>query len=208
MTDRYSKPTKSTPTAKTTAATVTTISLNGWISSYGIPSRCSPTMAHNLHLRFARRFFVKLEITLLTTTECQAQSNGLVERFNATIDSRPRHYVSGHQRDWDSLVTSLTYAYSTQVHRATKLSCFSLILSRHPSTSVTPTQQRMPPGADQIVFATAMRIKIVGRAAELTRMADKNLHKAQRHYKREQNKRFDLNGPSRRGTMYVWNDRS
>lgn len=125
----------------------------------------------------------------LATTEYHPQSNDQVEWFKATIISRIHHYVSEHQQNWDSFLTPLTHAYSPQMHSATKLPPFSLVLSRQPSTPGRSTQQRMPHEVYQIDSSKAMRIRLIWRAAELERITDRNLREAQRLYKQENHKK-------------------
>ena len=47
------------------------------------------------------------------------QSDGMVERFNQTIESQLSNYVEDHQRDWDKHIPFLLMAYRTAVHEAT-----------------------------------------------------------------------------------------
>lgn len=115
MTDRYSEPTKVTPTAKTTVTTAATFLLKGWISSYKI----SASMLTHKGPLFASGFFkticVKLWTAPLTRTVIHPQSNRQAEWVNATIVSRLCLYLSEHQRYWESFVAALTNTYSTHV---------------------------------------------------------------------------------------------
>ncbi len=49
------------------------------------------------------------------------QSDGMVERFNQTLESRLSKYVADHQRDWEKHIPFLLKAYRTAVHEATGL---------------------------------------------------------------------------------------
>lgn len=59
------------------------------------------------------------------------RTNEQAERYNKIILARLRHFVSGHQRDWDFHVHPLKSAYNTQVHQSTGVSWLGLVLSRH-----------------------------------------------------------------------------
>lgn len=48
------------------------------------------------------------------------------------------HYVSEHQRDWDTRVQPLTYVYNSQTHRVTGISPFSIVLLRKVQSAATP----------------------------------------------------------------------
>ena len=73
-----------------------------------------------------------LRIRHVVTTAYHPQTKGQTERFNRTLATQLQHYVSAHQRDWDSYVQPLTYACNMQVREATDTTPFELILTRHP----------------------------------------------------------------------------
>lgn len=58
--------------------------------------------------KFFQEIFEELGVKPLTTTECRPETNGQVERFNATIILRLCHYIAKHQQDWDSHVVTPT----------------------------------------------------------------------------------------------------
>lgn len=180
MTDHHFKLANETRTKNMPATTVATIILNNWISSYRIPAKL---LTENC-LQFTSKFFkancVELGNVPLTTTEYHSHSNGQVERFNSTIASRLHHDNSEHQQDCGSSVMLLTYAYNMQVHHATKLPPFSLVLGRQTSTPGTTTQQPVLLDFNQINFLLALKIWLKCRAIELKQVAEKNLQKSQR----------------------------
>ena len=55
------------------------------------------------------------------------QSDGMVERFNRTIESQLAMFVEDHQRDWDYL---LLMAYRTAVHETAGCTPAKLMLGR------------------------------------------------------------------------------
>lgn len=55
--------------------------------------------------------------------------NGQAERNDTTIILRERHYVAGHQQDWDINVQPLPYAYNAEVHCSIDLKPSALMLS-------------------------------------------------------------------------------
>jgi len=48
------------------------------------------------------------------TTAYHPQTNGQVERYNRTIATQLRHYVTDDPRRWDELLPVLTMAYNSQ----------------------------------------------------------------------------------------------
>lgn len=103
--------------------------------------------------------------------------------------SRLRHYVEEHQKDCDSYVTLLTYAYSISVHRSTKLAPFSFFLSRHPPGWASPTTKTMLPEVDNIASRLAIRTSLIKSADLLKRLLDKHLNVAHDRYKSDHDKK-------------------
>ena len=72
-----------------------------------------------------------LGISKTRTTPLHPQSDGMVERFNQTIENQLSKYVEDHQRDWDKHIPFLLRAYRTAVHETTGHSPSQLMLGRH-----------------------------------------------------------------------------
>ena len=82
---------------------------------------CKPdnSLSRQIHTDQERQFESKLfqelcqvlEIDKTRTTGFHPQSDGLVERFNCTLENMLSKFVSESQRDWDAFVPLLTMAY-------------------------------------------------------------------------------------------------
>ena len=66
------------------------------------------------------------------TTTYHPQSNGQAQRFDRTLLTSLRVYVSEHPKLWTEYLVAVTYAYNTEVHASTGLSPFELVLSNPP----------------------------------------------------------------------------
>ena len=71
-----------------------------------------------------------LGIKKTRTTPFHPQSDGMVERFNRTLEAQLSKFVSDHQRDWNQLVPLLLMAYRTSVHETTGQTPARLMLGR------------------------------------------------------------------------------
>ena len=71
-----------------------------------------------------------LGMTKTRTTPLHPQSDGLVERFNRTLEAQLSMFVEDHQKDWDQLVPLMLMAYRTAVHKTTGCTAASLMLGR------------------------------------------------------------------------------
>jgi len=70
------------------------------------------------------------------TTGYRPNSDGAVEKTQATISSIFAKTVKSHQKDWSDLVPYVTFAYNTAVHSVTKHTPFYLMFGRHPITGI------------------------------------------------------------------------
>lgn len=86
--------------------------------------------------RFVANFFETVYscfgFKYLTSTSYHPQMRNEAVRYNNTIISRSCHYVADDHCDWDIYVQPLMYTYSTQIHRSTFTTPFSLTLTHRP----------------------------------------------------------------------------
>ncbi len=71
-----------------------------------------------------------LAIHKLKTSAYHPQTDGLVERFNSTLQNMLSMYVADNQRDWDAYLPYVLSAYRSTVHEATKETPFFLVYGR------------------------------------------------------------------------------
>lgn len=131
MADRSSKFTKALPTAIITVAAVVTIFLGHCIINFAIPTRLLadnvPQFSSTIFVAFRTRFGVPA----ITITEYHRQEDGQVERLYWTIVCWLRQYVTEKPKAGDAPVLSSAYTYNVQIHKASKLSPFCLLLTRN-----------------------------------------------------------------------------
>ena len=143
ITDRFSKLTKCVALRYITAISVVSAIIDAWVACYGPPDRFLSDQGP----QFMSTFFVAVMEVLGTetvrTTTYHPQTNGQVERYNRTMATQLRHYISDDSRRWDELLPVLTLAYNSQPHRSTGIAPFELVIPRRiPSLSV----RNLPPG--------------------------------------------------------------
>jgi transposase InsO family protein len=64
------------------------------------------------------------------STAYHPQTNGLVERFNQTIQQMILKICNEDQNDWDIFLPELLFSYRTMVHKTTKQTPFSVMFGR------------------------------------------------------------------------------
>jgi len=94
------------------------------------------------------------------------QTQGLVERFNATLVDMVRKLVSVDQLDWDAHLHWLAWAYNTSVHASTGLSPFEVLRGIPPASpleALAPVVTSAP--RSQLEYATAVRSAVESAVA-------------------------------------------
>lgn len=130
--DRFTKLTRTVPLRRITAPVCANTFFYALLMSYGVPVH----ILTDRGLKFVSKFFRTLcdfvRVQGILTTAFHPQANGLTERYNKTIVTSIRPYMSEHQNDWDVHLSPLTYAYNNHVHRSTNCRPFELTPTRCP----------------------------------------------------------------------------
>jgi transposase InsO family protein/predicted aspartyl protease len=114
------------------AATVTRIFLHEFICRYGLPRQIHTDQGRQFESRLFQELCVWLKIDKTRTTAYHPQSDGLVERFNRTVEDLLSKYVSPTQRDWDDHLPLAMMAYRSSVHESTGQSPCQMMFAREP----------------------------------------------------------------------------
>ena len=113
-----------------------------WPEAYALPNQEATTVAEALvkelvcdqGRNFESAVFGEmcnlLGMTKTQTTPLHPQSDGMVERFNRTLEAQLSMFVEDHQRDWDQLVPLMLMTYRTAVHETTGCTQASLVWTR------------------------------------------------------------------------------
>lgn len=138
--------------------------------------------------QFDSKFFTTvglfLELKKLTTTAYCSQANELVEGCNYIMVARLHHYVSEHQKNWDTYIQSFAYAYNTRTHLAKGNSAFNIVGPKEPSSTATfgrptGTASDMPKQARSLHPKQRLleRLQLVKEAVQKLMVATKKRYK-------------------------------
>ena len=84
----------------------------------------------NFTYKLLKQVYKYLGIKGIRTTPYQPQTDGLVERFNKTLKSMLRKFVSDSGSDWDDWLPYLLFAYREVPQASTGFSSFELLYVR------------------------------------------------------------------------------
>ncbi|CAF4814350.1 unnamed protein product, partial [Rotaria socialis] len=74
------------------------------------------------------------------STTYHPQSNGMIERFNATFVPQIAKLQDKEHNNWDEFLSPVVFAYNTGTHSTTQYSPFQLLYGREPRL---PTDGRL-----------------------------------------------------------------
>ena len=114
--DYFSKWTGAFPIPHQEATKVAEVLVKEVVSRFGVPLSLHSDQGRNFESAVFSEMCRLLGIGKTRTTPLHPQSDGMVERFNRTLEAQLSEFASDHQRDWDEHVPLLMMAYRTAVH--------------------------------------------------------------------------------------------
>ena len=162
------------------ASTIARLLVDEIVARHGAPRTLLSDRGSNFLSNLISEVCKLLSIRKLNTTAYHPQCDGLVERFNATLAQSLSMYVSKNQRDWDSFVPSVLFAYRTSISETTRETPFYLLYGREPrlplDVSLLAPQERSSAVGEH-------RARIVEAIERSQRLARENNQRAQQKMK-------------------------
>ena len=112
------------------AETVARTLVTEFVARYGAPLELHSDQARNFESDLFKEVCNLLDITKTRSTPYHPSSNGMIERFNKTLASMIRSYISNDHQNWDVHIPFLTSAYRSTVHPSTGFSPNFLMFGR------------------------------------------------------------------------------
>ena len=116
--DYFSKWVEIFPMPNMLASTVARLLFDGWICRYGAPAALHSDQGPQFESNLFKDLCRMMDVTKTRTTAYHPQSDGMVERFNRTLEAMIATSISDH-RDWDLHLQHTALAYRTSVHAST-----------------------------------------------------------------------------------------
>jgi hypothetical protein len=115
-----------------TAITVAEAFLDTFITKFGVME----TLITDNGRQFTSQIFSDLSKIYnyehIRTTAYRPQTNGQIERENATVANMLSTYVNKNPKEWDLYLSAITFAYNTSIQSSTAFSPFYLIYGQDP----------------------------------------------------------------------------
>jgi hypothetical protein len=183
LTDILSKFTIAKAVRDCSAATTVDFLTNDVILRYGTPTCILTDNGTHFTAQITNHLFKKLGVTHLYTTAYHPQTNGQIERFNATMDGKIATLCNEQRTDWNEMLQFVTFNYNTSIHATTKHTPFEMM---HGRQAVLPFDQQQ--ALISVTHDPEHGKKIKDYLEKLTEEARKNILKSQQQYKT----RYDL----------------
>ena len=186
--DYFTKWMEAYPTKNHQAETIAKVVVEGFIGRFGIPSTIHTDQGRDFESNLFRDMCQRLEIEKTRTTPWHPQSDGMVERFNRTLETMLRQTIQTNQSDWDLQAPICCMAYRASVNETTKQTPNMLMLGRElpmPSHLQVQCPDVKPKKPDIHAYVQEME----ERMQASHKVARENADKGMRHQKRQYDKR-------------------
>ncbi|KAK3749616.1 hypothetical protein QZH41_012954 [Actinostola sp. cb2023] len=158
--DYFSKWTEAYAIPNQEAVTVAKRVVDEFVSRFGVPRQLHSDQGRNFISAVFTEMCALLGIDKTRTTALHPQSDGMVERYNKTLESMLAKFTSEHQRDWDEHLPLLMMAYRTSIHETTGCTPSMMMLGREaevPLDLVMGSPQPTEDVADASEYAQRLR---------------------------------------------------
>ncbi|CAF4304938.1 unnamed protein product [Didymodactylos carnosus] len=112
-------PVPQSTSANCTAETAAKFLVEKVILQYGVPKQLITDQGTHFMANVFETISSRCGISHIKTTTYHPQTNGLTERFNATLAGSIGTYVNQQQTDWDEYLPFVTFAYNTSKQATT-----------------------------------------------------------------------------------------
>ena len=98
---------------------------------FGCPNVIISDQGREFVNKVSRHLFAMTHTEHRISSAYHPQTNGLVERFNQTLQRSLVKLVNSNQSDWDEKIDRVLFAYRTAPQKSTKLTPFQLMYCRY-----------------------------------------------------------------------------
>lgn len=128
--DYFTKWTEAFAIPNQEAETVANEFVYNWVCRFGVPLELHSDQGRNFESQIFKEMCRVLKINKTRTTPLHPQSDGMVERFNRTLEQALSKTVDSNQNNWDQAIQPFMLAYRSAVHDTTSFTPFRMLIGR------------------------------------------------------------------------------
>lgn len=170
------------------AQTVADVLVNQVFTTIGVPHQLHSDQGRNFESDLFAELCKLLGVNKTRTTPFRPQSDGMVERFNRTIQQMLKTFVNENRDDWDDHLPYLTMAYRATVHDSTGCTPNQLMLGREANLPLDIMMGPPPRGQDKYRCA----VEYVEWVRQATMGAYERAHSTLKKTARRQKRNYDV----------------
>ena len=149
-------------------------------SRVGVPREVLTDQGTNFLSTLLRQVYSLLGIKGIKTTPYHPQTDGLVERFNRTLKTMLRRFVSQTGKDWDEWLLYLLFAYREVPQASTGFSPFELLYGRQVRGPLDLLKELWEGPKEENQNVALYVIQMRNRLEEMSALAHQNMELAQK----------------------------
>ena len=162
VSDYFTKWVEAYPMKDMEAKTVAEVLVEGYISRMGVPMIIHSDQGRNFESKLFKQMCDLLGIKKTRTTAFRPCSNGLVERFNRTLNEMLCTTARENPLTWDKRVHLLTMAYRSTPHESTGFSPNYMVFGKelYMPIDVMMGPPDDSPDCDELDYVTGLRERL------------------------------------------------
>lgn len=130
VSDYFTKWAEGYPIPDMETTTIVDNFVTNFVCRFGVPRQIHTDQGRQFESGLFKELCKKFSIDKTRITPFRHQRDGLVERFNRTLEDILSKYVSQNQKDWDEQLPWALMAYRSSEHDTTKFSPCMLMIGR------------------------------------------------------------------------------
>ena len=141
ITDYFSRHVTAIALPDCSASTTAQALFNDFFCKYGIPSGILSDQGSHFRNQLMENIALLIGYNHIFSTPYHPQTNGIVERFNATFIPQIAKLQDTQHNNWDEYLQAVVFAYNTGIHKSTNYSPFELLYGRSSQLPIHPPPQ-------------------------------------------------------------------